>query len=314
MVEQDLPDELKSIIDKAFDAADVTPVEPYTGNAYHYTNSTGLNGILREKSLWLHDIRDMSDRLELIYPIEKIIEAIQSFQEQNRLDSTFKDFLTFLQDGLRSAFGQFGYYAVCFSEDNDKLSQWRAYAADGAGFAAGFKIVSSPAKSMHELPEDITKWTLAFRVNYDLDVIKTNTRCYLDAARVLFNNNEIKKYYETNIESLKSFLIWTSISISGQLITDAVRHKHHKFSEEQEIRLLLCNERVKLEPFVKVREQSARFKSFVTVLLDDDITLTDITVGPAAHEDTPLTLSDLLNEVGLHPYCKIRQSVIPYRP
>lgn len=104
------------------------------GIIYHYTTTNGLIGILESNELWATDLNYMNDASELIYARELIAEVIAA-----KLTATVDPILmTFYERAVRMQEpGSRGFYGVCFCEDGDLLSQWRAYGDRGGGYAIG---------------------------------------------------------------------------------------------------------------------------------------------------------------------------------
>ena len=103
---------------------------------YHYTSLEGLAGILRLHRLRATDVAYMNDSLELQLASSLIAASLdeaardaspiqQELLRRSRLDAKPTD--------LSRSF-----YVTCFCDDGDLLSQWRAYGANGGGYALGF--------------------------------------------------------------------------------------------------------------------------------------------------------------------------------
>lgn len=89
---------------------------------FHYcSNATFLN-IIRAQEFWASDLSKMNDPEELDHGIKILSELFnQVFPDCNRK----------LEDA------KLIHFACSFSHEEDLLSQWRAYANDGAGFSLG---------------------------------------------------------------------------------------------------------------------------------------------------------------------------------
>jgi hypothetical protein len=97
---------------------------------YHYTDLHGLLGILNTKELWATDLAYMNDSSEEAYSAGVVATAVNSSRFahlSDKLRATLRDLAQSL-------------YALCFCEDGDLLSQWRAYASRGAGYALQFRL------------------------------------------------------------------------------------------------------------------------------------------------------------------------------
>jgi len=105
---------------------------------YHYCNAEGLRGIIENKCLWMSSVSSMNDYMEHNWLIEAARAKLMPRLRHPVLDSSPPDvFYTRLRQRLCEQ-PPATHYVVGFSSDGDVLSQWRAYASDGAGFAVGF--------------------------------------------------------------------------------------------------------------------------------------------------------------------------------
>jgi hypothetical protein len=104
---------------------------------YHYCDPTAFLNIIQSKKLWLSNLMNMSDYDER-YWAERIMN-----EELSRLkDNYAPEVVQELYDQYNVQ--RFSPYICCFSTDGDLLSQWRAYADDGHGFAIGFDSEAIP--------------------------------------------------------------------------------------------------------------------------------------------------------------------------
>src|ERR1019366_7397755 len=110
------------------------------GPLYHYCDANALLSIFRTRSLWATGTRYLNDRSELIALLRKLPELTQK-HTGTRAGQAAVELSRVIQtwgaDIFANAIGA-EICVACFSEDGDVLSQWRAYADDGHGFAIGF--------------------------------------------------------------------------------------------------------------------------------------------------------------------------------
>jgi hypothetical protein len=104
---------------------------------FHYTAGAGMRGILDSSRLWATSFRYLNDASEVGYGVSLFEELINE-----RLAKTKNDVLIeFLGRSLHTTNGfdgMFDCYIACFCERDDLLTQWRAYAGSGGGYALGF--------------------------------------------------------------------------------------------------------------------------------------------------------------------------------
>jgi len=102
---------------------------------YHYTDLSGLQGIIDKGDLWLTHLRFSNDNDELTHGKEIVRERLEE-----RMASDPKDrqgYLKRLKELLDLPVAD-GIYICCFCEKNNLLSQWRGYGANGSGVCIRF--------------------------------------------------------------------------------------------------------------------------------------------------------------------------------
>ena len=102
---------------------------------YHYTNVTGLIGIVERNALWATHVNYLNDSSEVVYASELVREALHQ-RELETDSSVVKEFLKRAETTFNLT-DVHGVYVVCLCEEGDLLSQWRAYAQGGEGYAIG---------------------------------------------------------------------------------------------------------------------------------------------------------------------------------
>lgn len=183
---------------------------------YHYCSVETFYKIITSKSLWLTDSFSTNDYMENRW-INKTINELSSIYINDNNRQQFENVI------LQYNINNYIPFIACFSEDGDKLSQWRAYANDGCGISIGFNTSYFDIK--HHLP----------------------------STMAVFNENSIglhEVYYETDIQEsiVKNFLSYISTSdqlSSNQILEIAVKLKQYSyifknpaFFEEQEWRII----------------------------------------------------------------------------
>jgi Protein of unknown function (DUF2971) len=175
---------------------------------YHYCRPEGFLEIVRHRTMWFSAYWVMNDALEREWGYNRFFQVLSSLR-----DEFGEDFVEQVMTGVR--FGTFTNVAMisCYSLDADVLSQWRAYADDGRGFAIGFdpRLMQMPAKKL--------------RVLYDADT----------QISELTGNLRHVYAYEKSLgfkydEKFRSH--WVNFGM------DLVSYKHPGFKEEREIRLI----------------------------------------------------------------------------
>jgi Protein of unknown function (DUF2971) len=105
---------------------------------FHYTNSAGLMGILKDRAMiathssFVNDEKEMSHGLSVARSI---------YQERSAGGEPFVESVLRLIDGFDgSPPEEFFPYIACFSEERDQLSQWRGYGSDEGAVSIGFSV------------------------------------------------------------------------------------------------------------------------------------------------------------------------------
>jgi hypothetical protein len=103
-------------------------------NLFHYCSNAAMISIVENKEIWASELALSNDVLEgkwirevfLNYCKDKEVTALEQNELLNHLDFVI---------------AMAGYAGFCMSEVGDLLSQWRAYADNGAGVSIGFDSV-----------------------------------------------------------------------------------------------------------------------------------------------------------------------------
>lgn len=100
---------------------------------WHYTDATGLYGIVNAARLYFGDARFLNDRTERTYGegiLRRVLEDLVAGDALG-LAAPFRDLLAILRRPDRL-------YLCAFSASQESISQWQRYGADGAGYCIGF--------------------------------------------------------------------------------------------------------------------------------------------------------------------------------
>jgi hypothetical protein len=174
---------------------------------YHYCPPSAFIEIVRSRSIWLsasYALNDISERSWGYTIFGKVVGKLR--------EKTGDEFIERLSQPVSAGYFYSMQMIGCFSLDGDMLSQWRAYAGDGEGFAIGFvpRLMQLPAKKL--------------RVIYDEN----------DQAEELLGN--FAHIYE--VEKAKGFRFDEEFNSHLFMIgLDLCAYKNPAFREEREIRL-----------------------------------------------------------------------------
>jgi hypothetical protein len=271
---------------------------------YHYCDAASFSAICTSKKMRFSDLFSMNDFMEMYWGYHIWEQAASEV-----IDGVGRDFLDKIDEVIHTS-GVYGLIlASCYSLDGDVLSQWRAYADDGRGYAIGFR-----AKDLMDLP------VRPLTVLYD-------AKGQIAEVRDVITDLHTKENSQT--EKFGGEFRETCITLSF----DLAALKNPAFREEKEIRLIhllnfepSSNFQRLVDPggfsFGKQREGLQvmfRMRSNVPVaFIDYDFTnggvinpIKEVVVGPA--NDALLTgISVFLETLGLSSVV-VRQSKASYR-
>ncbi len=98
---------------------------------YHYTDLAGLSGILQHHDLWLTHSRYSNDDEEITHGYRIVKEVIDEERASGGTPDRM-DYLNKLAEMVKEPTPE-GVYICCFCLEDDVLSQWRGYGANGTG-------------------------------------------------------------------------------------------------------------------------------------------------------------------------------------
>ena len=115
---------------------------------YHYCSAETLIAIVQNRTLRFSDMNMLNDAEEGRWGYSVFEDAATNLIKRTGLPDEAKALIEGLDinfmdevDAIWSTHGlRFCSVLSCFSIDGDSLSQWRAYADDGRGFAVGFRV------------------------------------------------------------------------------------------------------------------------------------------------------------------------------
>lgn len=277
---------------------------------YHYTNDSGLKGILETGQLWLTDIFSLNDPSELTHGFSVAIDALTSkVASDSAVGQKFaKNFAAFAE---HEAIPKTAHFFMCsFSSCGDDLGQWRAYADNGRGYAVGFDAEALEngftKRDGIPIPNNST-----FHITYNdarllgiqsQIVEKMRNLIMLPAGRGL--QNAAITVYMAELQMLLTLHILQTILF----------FKHEAYANEREFRFLQIH-RADEPPTVKVRARGyglVKYREFDWRAIAPDA-LKKIIVGPAAVYGTASQFAQ--DCLGLFHFknVEVARSKIPYR-
>lgn len=126
---------------------------------FHYADTNAICSIVGKQELWASSLRCMNDTRELEHGLRLLDEAFERGTHDADEEALYEQAMAHPNFTAATAF------AISFSANGDLLSQWRAYANDGAGYAIGFARSSLMGVKPREWDTD--GHTILMRVEYD---------------------------------------------------------------------------------------------------------------------------------------------------
>ncbi|MGA2182704.1 MAG: DUF2971 domain-containing protein [Bryobacteraceae bacterium] len=230
---------------------DRRPPRPET--LFHYTCSESCFEIIRTSKLWASSAFCTNDATEIEYGVRLVQNVAKEYLSDNELAR--------INPYIRSWLAEI--CVACFSAPPaDQLSQWRAYAKNGAGYAIGLRT------------------TL---------LEQAGRKMAFDLVPVIYNRkqqrSELRKLFEDNRP--------TDMSNSARIMLKAVRRalsfKNASFREENEWRLVSARPLGRPPPF-QYRATRWGVMPYVEIPFDRD-SINEVWLGPALdHKLTERTL------------------------
>ncbi|HAS6222281.1 TPA: DUF2971 domain-containing protein [Vibrio vulnificus] len=185
---------------------------------YHYSNISGVHGILTSGCLWATDYRYLNDTNELSIAIESLI---------NSCEESWREALNW---GLRYHSSSRSHFVISFSKSPKVLSQWRAYANDGKGAAIGFRTTCLERNFIKNTKASLVECKY-FDHSAEIETIAHKHKATLELLVNLFRENRAINAFMEKVESEYIQLDY--------LFDDLLSVKNEAFAEEQEVRLVL---------------------------------------------------------------------------
>jgi Protein of unknown function (DUF2971) len=223
---------------------------PSSNRLYHYTASDGLKGIIEKSELWATSAFYLNDSAEISYGCGVVRETLMSWLDDHRDKKHY--FGHQLGEHLYNAFGgdnsgrdifEFGadpeIFLACFCEDDNLLSQWRAYGQTG-GYSIGFDVPSfkmgEPPAMLPEPTAYTSKWA---QIEYDKNRQLILCRKLLDGVlNHLFDDKASEAISAEGEHSRFGKTGFTRI-ITDILLEKVLAFKEKAFSVEREWRIIV---------------------------------------------------------------------------
>jgi len=275
---------------------------------YHYTTGEGLISIISSGELWSTHIACLNDAKELTLALDTFHSLVRTqLEAQRKANNPVPDDVEFLLAEIDRRMASVqpqteGMFVVCFSEDNDDLSQWRAYAGHEGGYAIEFDAAA--------LRGDGSDWTFLLKVEYEPEKQHTFIADVLHWTKVFFLDGLQKQRAPSCDEWIAEFLeCWTN---HVRPFVPYIKHK--SFQAEREWRLVHHFRDADI-PIMRYRQRPSMMTRHVPLKRGVRLPITGIRVGPTRHKDlSKVAVGDLLLTNGYDvSKISITETTIPFR-
>ena len=280
---------------------------------YHYTDDTGLKGILESGNIRLTSVANLNDPAELKHGFSHAVDIINKRAVTGPGESKIfaQQFERFLIDGGVEAAAH--YFVGCFSAAGDDLGQWRAYADNGRGFALGFDsaLLEDAFVKASGMP---TSSNSTFRVKYsDATAVQVQT----DITNNMFHLISLPHGKKLDSPTLHEYMGNLLVLTWMHCLRSALFFKHEAYSNEAEYRFLQIHMagphappevKYRTRPYELVRYREFDWRATAAK------SLKQIVVGPAADKiKGPLFAKECLHAFHASWPVDVVTSTIPYR-
>lgn len=261
----------------------------------HYTTLSGLEGIVKTKSLWASNASFLNDKAELTHALDASKKAIKLLSSKKALRAWGPAIETAFDELKRGLQAQS--YVACFCRDDDNLSQWRGYGGAVQGVSLTFEQVALTRRlrkdSAHLQHVVYAKLTTAQKLR---DALEAELRDIAELEEALGASDE--KEQQADIMARISRLL--------------PKFKHLGFRDEREWRYVVQKDipasdmqfRVlqnKIVPYIKIGTTETK------------LPIRSIRVGPGT--DQELTARSVEAFMKAHRYdVEVTLSEVPFRP
>lgn len=280
---------------------------------FHYTDMTGLQGILEGRGFWLSEAKFLNDSEELYNGLNLTKKLIARLLQKIRYMPFRQVLETTLTQLEKNDFKN--NYIASFSLKADDLEQWRAYAKNGSGVCIGFNVKE--------------KTTYPHFPNSNIWIL--NRVIYNDEIKLWILHSIIFKYFYEFKKDIQNGLTNLdeedyAISLANSLSRVFIYFKNKAFESEKEVRLVydmgdplkLFNKKYYrnvnnvLVPYVCTNDTKLKNSDGIKMGIDL-LPISKIIVGPTVNQDVIIeSIQNFIEDIG---YSKIivRSSKVPYR-
>lgn len=265
---------------------------------FHYTNVTGLKGIIENNCLWATNLSYVNDSKELALGLSIYREVCELLLKRKGKSKAYREIVRKFLDCLRAK-NISNRYACCFTANGDQLSQWRGYGSNGQGYAIGFET--------KKLVGNIEPCAEPSRIIYDVRTQRHYAEKHLDIFIKGFIN-ALKRSHR----SVSSCLNEIVALLEQESEYSILGFKHKGFQEESENRLHLAYPDLET---TRVLEKNGILIPYIELKIKGNkrLPIKQITIGPTIDYDRAEKGVRFLLEQHGYTRVKIVRSQIPFK-
>jgi hypothetical protein len=306
---QDYSVEIDAITDSFTQELIDTPVPSLI---YHYTNDSGLRGILESGQLWLTDIFNLNDPSELNHGIGHALDILKRKASSGPKEAkVFSEWFDHALSGNVETSAH--YFVCCFSKTDHDLGQWRAYADDGRGYAIGFDA-DLLEQAFLKAGAAFSILHSTFPVTYDDKRLRDIYEQYMEKFIPVIS---APKGMGLDSAVVTKFLKKLSAKLANSCLFVSTYFKHEAYKNEEEYRFLQIYEAERAVPGLKIRSRPyslVKYREFDWKGVAAE-SVKEVIAGPAGDQKVAFNFAnDCLREyptaLGI---TSIKRSEIPYR-
>lgn len=211
---------------------------------YHYTDASGLEGILRSGTLWLTDVFRLNDPGEIRYGLDAAcahLAAEGGFGDAPEIEKEFvKTVCEKLQENAESSAN---YLVISCSFERDHPDQWKKYGDNGSGYALAFDAGTLERHFMAAAPSNHS----TFPISYAAEEMQSMQRAIVGQAL------EIVRAVGPHMG--RTLLRRVSVRLSVNILHCAIFFKAPKWASEREYRFMMVHRGDLAVPGIKTRRR-----------------------------------------------------------
>ena len=217
---------------------------PPPDRVYHYTDASGLEGILRSGTLWFTDVFRLNDPGEIRYGLDVACAHLTAQGGLHNASDIEKEFATTvcekLQENVESSAN---YFVTSCSYEGDHADQWRKYGDNGRGYALAFDAAMLERNFMEVAPSNHS----TFPISYAVEEMEAMQRAIVDQGL------EIVRAVGQHMG--QTLLRHISVRLSVNILHCANFFKAQKWESEKEYRFMMLHRADFAVPGVKMRRR-----------------------------------------------------------